>query len=167
MPQAAVKTKDDATESTVGLPRKLPVINPELACVNFAGAATKELFVRLPVDAIADDLKERSIWKKIQSNPTFALRKMDKVVIVSHDESMLWEAYCSESGPGWANISKPVRHELKSRHGNYYSDENYRVEWSGANYIVIRRKDSHVMPGSYATEQSAIKALNDLYPRPL
>ena len=167
MSQTAVNTKDDAVESTVTPPRKLPVINPELASVNYAGAVIKELFVRAPVDFIADDLKEKSIWKRIQANPTLALRKMDRVIIVSHDESMLWTAFCSESGPSWANISKPVRHELKSRHGNYYSDENYRIEWSGANFVVIRRKDNRTMPGGYATEQAAIKALNDEYPKPV
>lgn len=167
MSQAATKTKDDTTETNTAMPRKLPVINPDTACVNYAGQVVKELFVRLPVDMIADDLKERSIWKRIQANPGLALRKMDRVIMVAHDESILWTAYCTESGPLWANISRPTKHELKARHGNYYSDDNYRVEWSGAQYVVVRRKDSHEMPGGYATEQAAIKALNDLYPKPV
>lgn len=168
MPQTATKPKlDDTTEPPMAAPRTLPVIDPETACVNYAGAANKEVFVRLPKEAIADDLKERSIWKRIQANKTLALRKLDRVVMVSHDEANMWIAYVSESGPSWANISRPTRHELKSRHANYYFDDTYRVEWSGSAYIIIRLADSHTMPGSFATEKAAIKALNELYPKPL
>ena len=168
MATTATQKKDDSVQ-TIEAPskRKLPVINPETAAVNIAGAVIKELFVRLPVDAIADDLKERGIWKRIQANPGLALRKMDRVIIVAHDESMMWTAYCTESGPLWANISRPTKHELKSRHSNYYSDETYQVAWSGAQFVVVRRRDSHEMPGAYATEQAAIKGLNDLYPKPV
>lgn len=157
-----------STKSTAGAPaaRTVPEIDPQLAQWNSGGFVIREMVARLPVDATAEHLKEPGLWRRVQMDRNRALRKLDRVIIVAHDESFLWDAYVAEAGPDFVTLSTPKRHELKPRHGSYYADDLYRVQWAGAGFVVVRKRDGHVMtPTMYFTEQEAIRELHALYPK--
>lgn len=144
--------------------REVPAIDPQL--VDLRQHAIRDVVVRLPAEATAEHLKEPALWRRVQSEARIALRKLDHVVIIAHDESYLWDAYVAEAGPDFVTLSTPKRHELKPRHGSYYADELYRVQWAGGGFVVARKTDNHVMtPTRFHTEQEAIRELHNLYPK--
>ena len=61
MAKAAVKKT-----ATAGPPlRAIPVIGPQFAKLNLSGNEYQHWFIRLPKGAIADDLKEPSLFKQL------------------------------------------------------------------------------------------------------
>jgi len=157
-------TTDDAVDAVNG--RKAPKINPADCKVNYDGNVFKELFCRLPATFVADDIKEGSIWQNVQSAPGKSLRKLDRVVLVNHDESAMWTAYVAEANGVMATLSTPAKHDLKARMTQMFEDDIYRVIWTGAQYQVQRKSDQFVFQDSgHATWQGAQAYLFKLYPK--
>src|SRR5215207_10172076 len=85
----------------------LPFIDPANCVIQYAGQAFKEVFVRLPKELIADDLKIPELWRKLQAKPGKALRKFDRVIAVSFDESWLAEAVVADARGEIVVLAKP------------------------------------------------------------
>lgn len=149
------------------VPREAPAISPKAVTIDSEGYRLRQLLVRLPEDFQASDLGEPSVWRKVQADREVALRKLDKLVLVSHDEGYLWTTYVAQSGPDFAVLARPERFELQARRTQYYSDDLYVVKWAGQHFSVVRRADHHVMSSGHATETAAVRALSALYPVPM
>lgn len=96
MVKTATATTDAAPEAEGERP---PIcISPKSVAVDFEGQCLRQIVVRLPADFTASDLAEPSIWSRVQGDRGAALRKFDRVVLISHDEHWLWQAYVAQSG---------------------------------------------------------------------
>lgn len=154
-------------EAPIEPPRKAPLIDPRHVAINHDGFVLREIVVRLPADFVASDLAEPGIWRKVQLSQGTTLRKLDRLVLIAHDEGYVWTTFVAQVGPDFAVLSRPDRYELQARRSEYFSDDLYKVVWGGAYFNVVRKKDHHVMSSGHTSEPSAIRALQNLYPKPL
>ena len=149
-------------------PRKVPEIDPACVEPDVIGNKLRSFVARLPQDFVASDLAEPTLFRRVQlRGERSALRKMDRVVMVAWDEGHVWEAWVSQAGPDFVVLSRPSHYELQARRTEYFSDDLYKVTWSGAYFNVIRKSDKHVMSAGHGSENIAIRELKNLYPRPL
>jgi hypothetical protein len=146
-------------------PRKAPDIDPSGVKVDVDGLVTRSVVVRLPAGMIANDLGLPSIWRRVQNTPVKALRKLDRLLLISWDESVAYSCIVAEAGPSSVSLSVPVKHELKTREQPYFADDKYRVAWSGVRFQVVRISDNHVVSDHHTNEALAIQALRAMYPK--
>lgn len=151
----------DATTPPVEMRKKLR-INPVHAVVNYGGQTFKEVFIRLPAGMISDDLKEPEIFATIQDSPK-ALRKFDRVVLVSSDETWMAEAYVESADSGKVLLARPRIITLSERSEKLFSDGTYAVRWSGVGYDVVRLRDNAVVSGGHPNPPLAERALSQMY----
>jgi hypothetical protein len=145
---------------------KIPYIDPARCVVQFAGRAFKVMFVRLPKDVIADDLKRPELWKLLQAKHAKALRKFDQVIMASHDESWMAEAVVADAQADAVTLAKPKITTFPERYDALFQDPTYAVVWVGTGYAVRRKKDSHIMTQPVANPALAERDLKRLYPKP-
>ena len=111
-----------------------------------AGVQWREYLVRLPHGATADDLREPSLWRKVQARPGTSLRVFDRLTIVAFDES--WMAECrvtrADAVSAVLSIGKVISMG-EGRFDNLPQDDLYRVMWAGNGYVVVRKKDEVVV----------------------
>jgi hypothetical protein len=147
--------------------RTLPKIDPAAVSVNWSGQSNKSLFVRLPQGAIADDLKEPSIWRSVQKLPSKALSAYDTVDMVAYDQSWMAEARVTESDAAGATLAGVRIIQTPRRHQNLPQDEKHYTAWVGTGYRIKRRSDDQTVSGLLVTLREVETAFTNLYPRPL
>lgn len=152
------------TEPYEGM-RKLTPVSPADVRINYSGFVFRELFIRLPRGVIADDLKEPSLWSRTQNSNNSALKKFDRVLLVSFDESWIAEAVVDGATDAGASLAKPRITHLKERTEQLFGDGTYQVEFNGRGYHVIRLRDGASMTDTLANAALAERALASLYPR--
>jgi hypothetical protein len=144
--------------------RKRLRVDPNAVTVNYQGFAFREIFARLPSGIIADDLKEPELWKNVQQGNK-ALRKFDRVIVVSFDETWLAECYVENATGEMAVLAKPRIVSFSERTEKLFNDGTYRVEWTGTGYRVARLRDGASMTEVFANAPLAERALASLYPK--
>lgn len=145
---------------------KALIIDPKHVSVNRAGFATKELFIRLPADFVADDLKKPDVWKKLQQDRTGkALRAYDKIFAVAFDQTWIAEAIVSETTADSATLAGVRIVQLNRRYSNLFRDANFAVQWDGTGYYVERISDGQRMTQTVGSPELAERDLRNLYPR--
>jgi hypothetical protein len=144
--------------------RKRLRVDPNTVTINYQGFAFREMFARLPSGMIADDLKEPAIWATLQKGPR-ALRKFDRLIVVSFDETWMAEAYVESATGEQALLARPKIIALSERSENLFNDGTYRVEWTGYGYRVVRLRDGASMTEAFANAPLAERALAGLYPK--
>lgn len=154
-------------QSAIPPDRKLPAIDPAFVMLNADSFAYRQFMVRLPEGAIADDLKEPSLWARVQASRNVALRKHDHLYIVAFDESWAAEAVVGQANAEMAVISKPRIIRFAERLKPLYSDGTYAVAWYGNGFAVKRLADGMRMTQIVVNEALAERDLGRLYPRPL
>jgi hypothetical protein len=147
--------------------RRLPTIDPAFVQLNADSFAYLQFMVRLPEGAIADDLKEPSLWARVQANRNVALRKHDHLYIVAFDESWAVDAVVVQANAEVAVISKPRLIRFAERIKPLYSDGTYTVAWYGNGFAIKRLADGARMTPIVTNEALAERDLARLYPRPL
>jgi hypothetical protein len=140
------------------------LIDPERVTLDTNGFAYRRWFVRLPATFSADDLKEPSLWSRVQRSKK-AIRKLDYVTLVAFDESWIAEAWVSHADGEKVVLATPKITRFPERYEHLFSDGIYRVEWVGNGYSVHRITDGQHMAGPFATPALAQRALAGLYPR--
>jgi hypothetical protein len=143
--------------------RAVPVIGPQFAKLNVSGNEYQHWVVRLPEGAIADDLKEPSLFKQLQQSPK-ALRKHDTVRLVEYHESWVAEAIVADANATEVVLAGVRLVQLPQRIKPLFEDDRFKVEWRGAGYVVIRKSDGAKMSDFFPTEQLAIRAVGSQYP---
>jgi len=145
------------------------IVDPKAVELSHAGQCWRELLVRMPRDATADDLRDPSIWKDVQKSKTGTpLIKMDHLFVLGHDESWFCRALVTHATDkaAFLHIEKvgtfrdPAVEQL-------YDDGEYRVYWTGKGYGIqrgIQRVKDGVRMGTteyFAPEMAAgqIKAM--------
>ncbi|MDN2579191.1 hypothetical protein [Aquibium sp. ELW1220] len=139
-------------------------IDPRNIVMNDAGFAWRSFMVRLPVDAVADHLKEPTIWAKVQKSAN-ALRKHDRLYIVAFDEGWVAEAFVTDADKSRAVLAKPRLTVFSERFDSLFQDENYRVAWMGSGYVVERKSDGHRMTAPVHSAAIAERDLRNIYPQ--
>ena len=167
MAKAATVTTDATTAPAPEAPREAPIISPRSVTIDAEGHCLRTLVVRLPADFEATDLAEPSIWSRVQGDRAAALRKLDRLVLIAHDEGYVWTCFVAQAGPTFAVLARPTRFELQARRNEYFSDDNFKVTWNGSSFGVVRKSDGHVMKAGLANEALAIIELKRCYPAPL
>jgi hypothetical protein len=144
-------------------PREPIAIDPARVTLSNNGFGWRDFMVRLPKDFVADDLKEPSIWRKVQLGAN-ALRRHDHLYLVSHDENWVAEAIVADAERNHAVLCKPRITNFPERYDRFFEDENYRVKWMGQGYVVERKRDGHVMCQPLGSAALAERELQRLYP---
>lgn len=160
MAKTALATKTDEVETRI-----IPKVDVRNVTVDMDGFKSRSIFVRLPEDAIADDLKEPGIWKGVQAVAAKALRKFDRLTIVAFDESWLAEAIVANADVVGATLTRPRIVDLPNRHENLFDDGTYRVVWNGGGFHVERKSDGRQMTSTAANAALAERDLANLYPK--
>jgi hypothetical protein len=157
--------KAAAKKTAPALPslRAIPVISPQFAKLNLSGNEYQHWVIRLPEGAIADDLKEPSLFKQLQQSPK-ALRKHDTVRLVEYDESWVAEAIVADANATEVVLAGVRIVQLPQRIKPLFEDDRFKVEWRGTGYVVIRKSDGAKMSDFFPTEQLAIRAVGSQYP---
>ncbi|TPJ50631.1 MULTISPECIES: hypothetical protein [unclassified Mesorhizobium] len=157
-------SKTELSTEIPAAPRSAPDIDPARVTLQSTGFVWREYLVRVPADFVADDLKEPTVWRKLQNGSKNALRKLDRVTIVAYDESWLAEAIVASADGKGAVLCKPRLTSLPARFDKLFEDDKYRVAWNGFGYIVERKADGHAMTQPTANADLATRLLAQLYP---
>jgi hypothetical protein len=157
----------DFEDASLPRQRRLPEIDPSFVVLNADSFAYRQLMVRLPEGVIADDLKEPSLWTRVQASRSVALRKHDHLYIVAFDESWAADAIVTQANAEAVVLSKPRLIPFTERIKPLYSDGTYAVAWYGNGFAVKRLSDGVRMTQIAANEALAERDLARLYPRPL
>ncbi|MER9816493.1 hypothetical protein [Mesorhizobium sp. M0129] len=145
--------------------RQTPDIDPARVSLQNAGQIWREFMVRCPADMVSDDLKHPEIWRRLQaSGSRNALKKHDRVYVVSFDEAWVAEAIVASADGKGAVLAKPRITTMPERYDKLFQDDKYRVAWNGHGYVVERKSDGHVMAAAVANPDLAARLLAQLYP---
>ncbi|PTE11543.1 hypothetical protein [Mesorhizobium helmanticense] len=143
--------------------RPVPEIDPARVALQSAGQVWRDYMVRVPADFVADDLKSPSAWRKVQASRN-ALKKFDRIFVVSFDESWTGEAIVASADSKGAVLAKPRVTTMPERYDKLFSDDLYRIAWNGFGYVVERKADGHVMTQAVANPELATRLLAQMYP---
>ena len=158
-------SKSNGSESDdISLYKPLPPKN--LQCNN-DGGLWREWLLRLPEGYTIGDCNHPNLWSSIQGSPMHAMRKLDRLTILTFDEGQIAEAVVVSATSREVGLKLgSVKSFSSDAHENLYSDGTYRIFWRGNGYGVERIKDGVPMTGStaYASESAAKQFLNNLYP---
>jgi hypothetical protein len=122
--------------------------------------------VRLPKDFVADDLKEVSVWSKVQQSAK-SLCQFDELFLVAWDQSWAAEAIVSQAAGKTATLPGVRIIQTPQRAKALFRDDTYAVIWNGGGYHVERVKDGQKMSGTVVNEKLAERDLAALYPQKL
>ncbi|WP_192355523.1 hypothetical protein [Mesorhizobium mediterraneum] len=140
-------------------------INPKQVICNNNGFGWREFFVRLPMGATADCLKDPTIWKRVQNAKGVSFVRHDHLYIVSFDDTWAAEAIVTDSDAEKAVLTKPRIHTFGDRFDNLFEDELYRIKWTGLGYVVERKSDKALMSHPAPNIPLAERDLARLYPK--
>lgn len=142
-------------------------VDPAKMSMDMAGTVSRHWWVLLPEGMVADGIKDPSIWSRVQGNHRTTMHKHDRIYAVAFDGSFAIEARVGEATRDAAVLVKPSIISFPERVTPLFSDENYRLEWRGDGYAVIRRVDGRQMGGLQPSEALAIQHLRRQYPVPI
>jgi hypothetical protein len=165
MAQAATKQTDTDNVVPIDAGRKLPEVDPSFVKVNTEGFAWRDILVRLPDGAIADDLKEPGLWRRVQNNVQVALRKHDHLYIVAYDETWAADCVVTHATNTVAVLSKPRLISFDERTKPFYCTEDFTVAWYGNGFAVKRLKDGQRVSTVVTSEAVAERDLQNMYDR--
>ena len=159
--KASTETKLGLVETTV-----YAEVDPKQVIRNNDGFGYRDFAVRLPAGATADCLKSPEIWRRVQGAKGVSLRRHDHLYLVAFDETWAAECLVADADAGKAVLTKPRIHQFDlGRFDNLFSDELYRVAWTGGGYIVERKSDKAVMSNPVPNTALAERDLTRLYPK--
>jgi hypothetical protein len=162
-----------ALKKTAGQPEAAAETAPEPPLIKVAGVkvdhdgqVTRSMVVRAPEGAVPDDLRSPAIWKSVQASPHVSLRKLDRLLIIGHDESWGVEAIVKKATVREAELTLLKVFSLAAVGGALFNDDLYEVYWGGSGYGVRRKADKvDIIGHGFDTEGQAIAALQAQYPR--
>jgi len=164
MSATAVAKKPETTDTPP--PRaKAPTFDEAMVAIDWHGQSTKHLFCRAPSGLIADDLKQRGIWDRVQRNPIKALRPYDTVRIVGPDQTWTATALVAESDQSGAALVDVKIVQLPPTARQLFRDSTYAVEFDGLKFIVVRISDGRRMTDGASNVEQAERDLRGLYPK--
>ena len=146
--------------------RTTPIIDPANVTVESRGFVRKSLTVRLPENFVADDLKEVSVWRKVQQSSK-SLCQHDALFLVAWDQSWVAEAIVSHAAGTTATLAGVRIIQTPQRAKALFRDDTYAVVWNGGGYHVERIRDGHKMTSSVVNDRLAERDLVALYPQKL
>lgn len=154
-------TKEAAPAVAQALPLQ---IDPNQLKVQSEGFCWREFLLRLPQGMNADDLKRTDIWRRVQTSRV-TLRRHDRLYIVAHDESWVADAIVSAANATDVSLAVGRVVSFPERTRPLFSDDLYRIVWTGAGFVVERKRDGHAMTQPVNSEAVAERELRLLYPR--
>lgn len=156
---------DNANAIPASTLRAIPQVDPARVRIDREGFATRELFVRLPEGAIADDLKEPSLWSKVQKKISVSLMENDGLYGVSFDKTFGFEARVAMADGDGVTLTNLKIFPMVSRTGELPQDERYRLVWTGGGYRSQRKSDGHFMTQENGSLIGAEKEMKALWPQ--
>jgi hypothetical protein len=144
--------------------RAIPMIDPANVTVESRGFVRKSLTVRLPNDFVADDLKEVSVWRKVQMSSK-SLCQHDDLYLIAWDQDWVAQAIVSQASSTTATLAGVRIIQTPQRAKALFRDDKYSVVWNGGGYHVERIADGHKMTGTVVNDRLAERELAALYPQ--
>lgn len=146
--------------------RTAPVLKTSALQWQSEGFVWREAFVRLPNGMTLQDLNDSpAIWENIQANAATALRQFDRIRAVAYDQAWIVDATVSFADRKQVLFAGIRKTDMPKRSVALFENEDYRVDWAGSGYAVIRKSDGVVMGSqTYSVPDQARAALLQLYP---
>jgi hypothetical protein len=94
-----------------------------------------------------------------------AVRRLDRVRIISWDESWLMEAIVSHASSTGVELADPRIIKLPPRRERLPEDDKFRVCWGGVGYFLERKADKLRVSAIVQTLQEATRELSQKYSR--
>ena len=138
-------------------------IDPAHVQLDFGGHCTSQWFVRLPEWAVADDMKDPSLWSRVQATRS-PLRVHDELYIVGFAAAFAVEARVIQATNAAAVLALQKIISFPERLTPLFADESYRVVWTVEGFGVERKSDSARIGGTFGSEQLAIRHISAQYP---
>ncbi len=142
-------------------------IDPRRVQQDFCGQVLRRWFVRLPAEMILDDVKDPTIWRRVQLDRMKALRRHDEVYLVGYGEDFAVSARVTDATSEAVVLGGMKIINFPERITPLFNDGTYRVAWVGTGYAVERIADGHQLGGAHGSEALAIREIQSLYPRPV
>jgi hypothetical protein len=134
--------------------------------VNNCGQIWRDVLVRMPEGAVADDLRDPRIWKAVQGTPFTALVKLDQLLILGFQEDWGAEAIVTHASHAEARLLIKKVFGFGGGIGEgLYSDGTLEIAWDGSSYCVRRVNDQMIVDRGFSTEGAAVDALRRHYPK--
>lgn len=139
---------------------KRPKIRPD--SVHLFAHEARAFAIRAPEGVTADDLRDPETWATVVGK----FRKLDEVRVTDYGERWVCWGIVENVTPGRLQF-KPLKVvEIEHDPRPIFSDPDYKIEWRGAGYGVVRKSDGLLMGEQlHSTEELAILYLARLRPR--
>lgn len=166
--QAVARVEE--SEAAVSTSREArPPLRPTALTWDFDGAVTRSAVVRLPEHVVLQDLQDDpTLWRSIQAVSQTALRKFDRLLIISFSEDWIVNVLVVEADARSVRLSIRAGDVLRLEANTAeWSDSTYTIRWGGEGYIVVRKADGvRMLPYQYASLEAAKSAaFSQLYPK--
>jgi hypothetical protein len=146
------RVEPEAEASPAG--REAPTLKPACIEVQSEGYRWREWLLRAPAEMTLQDLNEPSIFRIIQQSLQKSVRQLDRITVLSHDES--WcarDLLVVEADSNRVVLSiRPndvIRMPSKS---STWQDDRHVVKWAGSGYAAFRRDGDVLLgPHTYST----------------
>jgi hypothetical protein len=96
-----------------------------------------------------------------------AFRKHDYILAVGFDETFAVECRVIDCGPTFVSVTPIKVIKYPERTTPLFSDDKYKIVWSGTGFAVQRREDGLQMGPVFGSEAQAIQHLHRQYPAPV
>lgn len=144
----AVAKLDEPEAAAPTSAREVKPLKPTAVSLQHDGQIWRTLLVRLAAEHTLQDLQDDpTLWRAVQGNPHVALRKYDRLMIVSHDEAwLIKDALVTEADHQRVVLSiRPgdvIRMAAKSAE---WSDDRHVIMWETSGWAIFRKSDGVVM----------------------
>jgi hypothetical protein len=143
--------------------RAAPLLKSAALTWNSDNFVWRDCLVRLPKEAILQDLNVPEIWWGIQSTPQKALRPLDRVTAISFDGSFIVkDVLVIEADHQRAVLAIRPSDVVRVGQGRTaeWQDDRFIVKWSGVGFHAVRKSDGvEVLPAHFTTLDAAKGAL--------
>ena len=145
---------------------EVPEIDPNRVTESHAGFAWRDVLVRMPEGATQDDLRNPKIWRRVQARRGHALRKLDHLFVLAHNESWAVRAVVTHATSTEAHLAFEKVLGFREQDQRFHTDGTHEVFWDGSGY-GIRRVSDGVRTSSvvYSDVAQAVAQFHHLYPK--
>lgn len=160
MSEVALKTVDEEII--------IPKIKPQNVEINAEHFCWREFFIRLPQEITWVHIHEHAdeVWKLVQSNPHVSLRALDRLVMLTWDQSEMAQAVVVVATGTKVVLGGFKKFPFSGRDSTAeFSDGTFAVRWDGQGYGIHRIKDNvRMRPSSYSTIELAKAEVRKMIP---
>jgi hypothetical protein len=139
-------------------------IDPKQVQIDVEGFLSRRIVVVVPPEYISDDLRDGSVFKKVQASRTACLRADDMLQIRAADNS--WRCDAEVISVSDVSVNLDIQKVRKwQAPTSSYADDRHKVLYESGAWYVIRIATGDRVGHGFATEGMAVNYARSLAPR--